>query len=85
MREGCGTLTELTYLWKSLTPYCRWCLVEEAYRMKQNIENGYSILTEMPSQDETLALRILPEEDIPTFEETLEVWNKKQAERNNGI
>lgn len=85
MKEGCGTMKELTYLWKSLTPYCRWCLVEEAFRMKQNIENGQGVLTKMPSQDETLALRLLPEDDIPTFEEFLEGWEKEHAERNANI
>lgn len=65
MKEGCGTLKELTVLWKSLNPYCRWILVEEAYRMKQNCENGFTTFTEMPSQAETLSLRALPEKDVP--------------------
>lgn len=57
MKEGQGTLKELTALWRQLDPRGRWLLVETAYGELQNMKHHPECRTDMPSQSETLKLR----------------------------
>ena len=57
MREGRGTLKELTALWRQLDPRGRWLLVETAYGELQNMRHHPECRSNMPSQAETLKLR----------------------------
>lgn len=63
MKEAQGTFEELAYLWESLNPYCRWCLVEEAYGMKKNCEEGLTFREDMPSEEEALKIRAAEDEE----------------------
>ena len=57
MREGRGTLKELTALWRQLDPRGRWLLVETAYGELQNMRHHPECRSNMPGQAETLKLR----------------------------
>lgn len=57
MREGRGTLKELTALWRQLDPRGRWELVEMAYGIRQIQDNVPGCRREMPSYEGTMKLR----------------------------
>ena len=57
MREGRGTLKELTTLWRQLDPRGRWMLVETAYAEVQSLKRYPECRNDMPSQARTLKLR----------------------------
>jgi len=57
MKKGCGTLTELTAIWRYLNPAARWELVEKAYNIKNMYDHGCYDDVEIPSQEETLFYR----------------------------
>lgn len=57
MREGQGTLKELTDLWRQLDPRGRWLLVETAYAEVKNMQRYPECRSDMPGQGETLKLR----------------------------
>lgn len=63
MREGQGTLKELTALWRQLDPRGRWTVVETAYAELHNMKRYPECRSEMPSQVETLKLRKELEEE----------------------
>ena len=57
MKEGRGTLKELTALWRKLDPRGKWELVEMAYGICQ-IQNAFpECRRDMPSHEETMKLR----------------------------
>lgn len=56
MREGRGTLTELTALWRKLDPGRRFLLVEDAYEYVQDYEKDPTPM-EMPSPEKARAIR----------------------------
>ena len=57
MKEGQGTLKELTTLWRQLDPRGRLMLVEMAYAEVQNMKRHPECRSDMPSQAEVLKLR----------------------------
>jgi hypothetical protein len=57
MREGQGTLKELTTLWRQLDARGRWMLVETAYAELQSMKRNPECRSDMPSQAEALKLR----------------------------
>ncbi len=57
MKKGCGTLTELTSIWRYLNPAAKWDLVEKAYDIKNMYDHGLYDNIEYPSQEETLLSR----------------------------
>ena len=63
MREGQGTLKELTALWRQLDPRGRWTVVETAYAELHNMKRYPACRSDMPNQAETLKLRKELEED----------------------
>ncbi len=63
MREGQGTLKELTTLWRQLDPRGRWTVVETAYGELRNMKQYPECRSDMPSQAETLKLRKELEEE----------------------
>ena len=63
MREGQGTLKELTALWRQLDPRGRWTVVETAYGELHNMKRYPECRSNMPSRAETLKLRKELEEE----------------------
>ena len=63
MREGQGTLKELTALWRQLDPRGRWTVVEMAYDELHNMKRYPECRSDMPCQAETLKLRKELEEE----------------------
>ena len=57
MREGQGTLKELTALWRKLDPRGRWLLVETAYGELLNMKQHPECRSDMPGQAKTLRFR----------------------------
>ena len=57
MKEGQGTLKELTALWRQLDSRGKWMLVEMAYAEVQNMRKHPECRSDMPSWTETLKLR----------------------------
>ena len=57
MKEGRGTLKELTALWSQMDPRGRWTVVEMAYSELQNMKQHSECRSDMPSQAETLKFR----------------------------
>ena len=57
MREGRGTLKELTALWRQLDPRGEWELVEMAYGIKMLKDKYPDAKNHMPSYEETMRLR----------------------------
>lgn len=58
MREGKGTLKELTALWRQLDPRGRWTVVETAYAEVQNMKKYSECRSDMPGYEETMRLRL---------------------------
>ena len=57
MKEGRGTLKELTSLWRQLDARGKWELVEIAYGICQIQDKYADCRRDMPSYEETLKLR----------------------------
>lgn len=57
MKEGRGTLKELTSLWRQLDARGKWEVVEMAYGICQIQDRYPECRRDMPSYEETLKLR----------------------------
>ena len=57
MKEGRGTLKELTALWRQLDPRGKWDLVEMAYSIKVLMDKYPNCRHDMPSYKETMEMR----------------------------
>ena len=63
MKEGKGTLKELTALWRQLDSRGKWLLVETAYGEVQNMKRHPECRSDMPSHAETMSRRAKLDEE----------------------